>query len=98
LNLQKAFSNPQVQILCSYWITDFSKLRRELVKAGQSRLADFESRPEPTRRFRKPARANSPILKPGQSQLANFESRPEPIYPVFKSFSQIKKIFELNVK
>jgi hypothetical protein len=46
----------------------------------------FESRPEPTRRFSKPARANSPILKAGQSQLADFESRPEPIYPVFKIF------------
>jgi hypothetical protein len=58
----------------------------------------FESRPEPFRRFLKPARAISPVLKAGQSHLADFESRPEPIYPVFKSFSQIQKLFALNGK
>ncbi len=58
----------------------------------------FESRPEPTCRFWKPAKANLPILKASQSQLADFESRPEPIYPVFKSFSPILKIFALNGK
>jgi hypothetical protein len=58
------------------------------LKAGQSQLADFESWPQPTRRFCKPARANLPILKASQSQLADFESRPEPISPVLKSFSQ----------
>jgi hypothetical protein len=68
------------------------------LKAGQSQLADFESRPEPTRRFRKPARANSLIFKASQSKLADFESRPEPILPVFKSFSQIQKLFVLNGK
>jgi hypothetical protein len=47
------------------------------LKAGQSQLADFESRPEPTRRF---------------------ESRQEPILPVFKSFSQIQKLFAPNGK
>jgi hypothetical protein len=46
----------------------------------------------------KAARANSPIFKAGQSQLADFESRPEPILPVFKSFSQSQKHFELNGK
>jgi hypothetical protein len=40
----------------------------------------FESRPEPTRRFRKPAKANLPILKGSQSELTNFESRPEPTH------------------
>jgi hypothetical protein len=45
-----------------------------------------------------PARANSPILNAGQSQLTDFESRPEPISPVFKSFSQIQKLFALNDK
>jgi hypothetical protein len=44
----------------------------------------------------KEARAKSPILKAGQSQLADFESRQEPILPVFKSFSQIQKLFALN--
>jgi hypothetical protein len=38
------------------------------------------------------------ILKAGQSQLTDFESRQEPTLPVFKSFSQIQKIFELNGK
>ncbi len=38
----------------------------------------FESRPEPTCRFWKPARAKSPILKASQSQLTDFVSRPEP--------------------
>jgi hypothetical protein len=33
-----------------------------------------------------------------QSQLADFESRQEPILPVFKSFSQIQKLFTLNGK
>jgi hypothetical protein len=58
----------------------------------------FESWPEPARQFWKPARANSPILKASQSQLADFESRPEPILLVFKSFSQIQKLFALNGK
>jgi hypothetical protein len=56
-----------------------------ILKASQSQLAKL-------------ARANSPILKAGQSQLANFESRPEPFYPVFKSISQIQKLFALNSK
>jgi hypothetical protein len=30
--------------------------------------------------------------------LADFESRQEPISPVFKSFSQIQKLFALNGK
>jgi hypothetical protein len=68
------------------------------LKAGQSQLADFESRPEASRRFCKPARANLPILKASQSKLADFESRPEPISPVFKSFLQIQKLFALNGK
>jgi hypothetical protein len=68
------------------------------LKACQSHFAGFESRPEPTCRFLKAARANSPILKAGQSQLANFESRQEPILPVFKSFLQIQKLFALNGK
>jgi hypothetical protein len=68
------------------------------LKAGQSYFAGFESWPKPTRRFRKAARANSPILKAGQSQFADFESRQEPILPVFKSFSQIQKLFALNSK
>jgi hypothetical protein len=68
------------------------------LKAGQSQLAGFESRPEPTRRFLKLARANSPILKVGQSQLTDIESRQEPILAVFKSFSQIQKLFALNGK
>jgi hypothetical protein len=38
------------------------------------------------------------ILKVGQSQLADFESRPETILPVFKSFTQIQKLFALNGK
>jgi hypothetical protein len=58
------------------------------LKAGQIQLADFESRPEPTRRF----------FKDSQSQLADFESRPEPISPVFQSFLQIQKLFALNGK
>jgi hypothetical protein len=37
-------------------------------------------------------------LKAGQSQLANFDSQQEPILPVFKSFSQIQKLFALNGK
>jgi hypothetical protein len=45
-----------------------------------------------------PARANSPILIASQCQLTDFESRPEPILPVFKSFSQIHKLFALNDK
>jgi hypothetical protein len=68
------------------------------LKAGQSQLAGFESRPEPTCRFSKATRANLPILKAGQSQLTDFESRQEPILPVFKSFSQIQKLFTLNGK
>jgi hypothetical protein len=68
------------------------------LKAGQSQLADFESRPEATCRFWKPARANLPILKAGQSQLADFESRPEPISLIFKSFLQVQKLFALNGK
>jgi hypothetical protein len=68
------------------------------LKAGQSYFAGFESRPEPTHRFWKAARANSPILKAGQSQLADFESREDPILPVFESFLQIQKLFELNGK
>jgi hypothetical protein len=32
-------------------------------------------------------------LKACQSQLTDFESRQEPILPVFKSFSQIQKLF-----
>ncbi len=38
----------------------------------------FESWPEPTCRFWKPARANSPIKYASQSHLADFETRPEP--------------------
>jgi hypothetical protein len=68
------------------------------LKAGQSYFAGFESRPEPTRRFLKAARANSPVLKAGQSPLTDFESRQEPVLPVFKSFSQIQKLFALNGK
>jgi hypothetical protein len=37
-------------------------------------------------------------LKAGQSQLTDFESQQEPILPVFKSFSQIQKLFALNGK
>jgi hypothetical protein len=77
---------------------DFLELCRELLKAGQSQLADFETRPEPTRRFSKAARTNSPILKAGQSQLTDFESWQEPILPVFQSFSQVQKLFTLNGK
>jgi hypothetical protein len=58
----------------------------------------FESRPEPTRQFWKPARANSLMLKGSQSQLTDFESRQELTLPVFKSFSQIQKFFKLNGK
>jgi hypothetical protein len=43
-NLRKAFENRRVKILCSYSITDFSELRQELLKAGQSQLAGFEIR------------------------------------------------------
>jgi hypothetical protein len=68
------------------------------LKAGWSQLANFESRPEPTRRFLKPARANPPILKDSQSQLADFESWLEPILPVFESFSPIQKLLVLNSK
>jgi hypothetical protein len=37
-------------------------------------------------------------LKASQSKLADFESRPELITPIFKSFSQIQKLFALNGK
>jgi hypothetical protein len=37
-------------------------------------------------------------LKASQGQLVDFESRPEPILQVFKSFSQIQKLFALNGK
>ncbi len=66
----------------------------------------FESRPEPTFRFWKPTRDNSPILKASQSQLADFESRPEQTcrfwkparayLPSFQKLSQIQKLFALN--
>jgi hypothetical protein len=60
------------------------------LKAGQSQLAGFESRPAPTRQFSKAARANSPILKASQSQLADFESRQEPFLPFSKAFRKFK--------
>jgi hypothetical protein len=68
------------------------------LKAGQSHFAGFESRPEPTPQFLKPARANLLILKAGQSHFADFESQQEPILLVFKSFSQIQKLYALNGK
>jgi hypothetical protein len=37
-------------------------------------------------------------MNAGQSQLADFKSQPEPILPVFKSISQIQKLFALNGK
>jgi hypothetical protein len=35
LNLLKAFQNWQIQSHCSYWMTDFSELHQELLKAGK---------------------------------------------------------------
>ncbi len=73
-----------------------SLLARKAFEFAKSQLADFESRPEPTHQFWKPARANSPILKASKSQLTDFKIWPEPILPVFKSISQIQKLFALN--
>jgi hypothetical protein len=75
------------------------------LKAGQSHFAGFESRPEPTRRFWKAARANSPILKAGQSQLSDFK-KPARIYlagfqKLFansKAFRKFKSFCALNGK
>jgi hypothetical protein len=44
IELRKAFHNT-VQILWSYWITDFSELHRELLKASQSQLTTFKNPP-----------------------------------------------------
>jgi hypothetical protein len=82
--IAKAFQNRQVQILCSFWITDSLELRRELLKASQSQLADFKSWPEPTHWFWKPARANLPILKASQSLSCQFSKA----FCKFKSFSR----------
>ncbi len=95
LNLRKAFQNRRVQILCSYWITDFLELCRELLKAGQSQLADFESRPEPTRQVWMPARANSPILKARQSHLVGFQK----LFANSKAFcTKLQRISSFNIK
>jgi hypothetical protein len=66
LNLQKAFQNRRDQILCSYWITDFSDLHRELLKAGQGNLAGFEIRQKLS--FEKRAAQCTPLLKAGMCQ------------------------------
>jgi hypothetical protein len=86
LNLRKAFQNQGVQILCSYWMTDFSELRRELLKAGQSQLGSFEIH----QIF---FRLKILFWKAVNSAPATFESRPGPILPVFKSFLQSQKVF-----
>jgi hypothetical protein len=58
------------------------ELCRELLKAGQNQLANFESRPEPTRRVWMPARAhlagfkklfaNSKALRAKRQRISSF--------------------------
>jgi hypothetical protein len=40
---EKLFQNRQVHTLHSYWITDFSKLYRELLKTEQGRFCQFSN-------------------------------------------------------
>jgi hypothetical protein len=71
-NLPKAFENRQVQILYSYWKTDFLELYCELLKTSQGQTREFsnppnmplinnsllKSRQHSVRHFLKLARAN----------------------------------------
>jgi hypothetical protein len=86
LTLLKTFQNRRVQIICSYWTTDFSKLLRELLKGGQSQLAGFEIHHRfPIEQFslEKRVEQRPPILKAGQGLSHRFSKA----FCEFKVFS-----------
>jgi hypothetical protein len=89
LNLLKSFQNQRVQILCSYWTTDVSELRQELLKTGKGQPHRFRIRQISCQRT---------ILfkKAGNTAPTTFESQPVTISPVLKSFQQIQKLLALN--
>jgi hypothetical protein len=60
LNLLKSFQNRRVQIFCSYWTTDVSELRRELLKTGKEQPHRFLN---PANRLPTNNGAISPVLK-----------------------------------
>ncbi len=97
--MRKAIQNRRVQILCSYWVTEFLELRQELLKAGQSQLASFEIRQIYYRftgnNYLLKSEQRPPLLKAGQDLPRRFSKA----FRQLKSFLCLRqRIYKFNVK